>query len=123
MVGGRRKDVVQERLVNRHRGGKTGVGQGEGGGGYPGWTRCLGALAEPFYRSSAEGRPTEGVGTGWLWEDEWIRDELRPLIFSIVKPFIHEIAQCYPRSLTLIDCLIGQRHRLYASTCFHSVSR
>jgi hypothetical protein len=105
------------------RGVKPGFGQAVDRVVDPGWTRDPVTPTEPFYRSGTESRPPEGVGTRSLWKNERISDELCTLIFSIVKPFIHEIAQGYPRFLTLTDDLIGQSHALYAITCLHSVSQ
>ncbi len=100
------------------RGVKPGFGQGEGGVVYPGWTRNIVALTEPFNRSGTEGRPTEGISIRFLWQSNRISDEMCTLIFGIVKPFIHEIAQGYPWPLTVTDGLIGHDHGLYAITCF-----
>jgi hypothetical protein len=81
----------------------------------PGWTRYLVA--------STECRPMQGVDAWHLREGEWIGDKVRSSIYGIVKPLVHEIAQRFPRTFTLTDSLIGQRHCVFAITCAHSVSR
>ncbi len=90
---------------------------------YPGWTSNPVAPTEPFDRGSTEGGPPESIDAWCVWKDEWISNESRTVIFGIVKPLIHEIAQRYPRSLTLTDGLIRQSHGLYMIMCFHSISR
>src|SRR5712691_6821573 len=89
----------------------------------PGWTRYLIASTEPFDRGSTEGRPMQGVDAWLFREGEWIGDKVCSSIYGIVKPLVHEIAQRNPRTFTLTDSLIGQRHCVFAITCTHSVSR
>ncbi len=89
----------------------------------PGWTRYLVASTEPFDRGSTESRPMEGVDVWLFREGEWIGDKLRSSIYGIVKPLVHEITQRNPRTFTLTDSLIGLRHRVFAITSVHSVSR
>ena len=94
------------------RGVEPGVGQGVGSIVDPGWTSNPVAPAEPFDRGSTEGRPPESIDVWRVWKGDWISDESRTVIFGIVKPLIHEIAQRYPWSLTLADSLIRQSHGL-----------
>ena len=89
----------------------------------PGWTRYLVTSTEPFDRGSTESRPIQGVDGRLFREGEWIGNKLRSSIYGVVKPLVHEIAQRNPRTFTLTDSLIGLRHRVFAITCAHSVSR
>jgi len=94
------------------RGVEPGFGQAVGGVVDPGWTSNPVAPTEPFDRGSTEGGPPESINARCVWKGEWISDESRTVIFGIVKPLIHEIAQRYPGPLTLADGLIGQGHGL-----------
>src|SRR6266704_5525132 len=89
----------------------------------PGWTRYVIASTEPFDRGSTEGRPMQGVDARLFREGEWIGDELHSSINGIVKPLVHEIAQRNPRTFTLTNSLIGQRHCVFGIMCVHNVSR
>ena len=89
----------------------------------PGWTRYVVASTEPFDRGSTEGSPMESVDAWLFREGEWIGDKVRTSIYGIVKPLVHEIAHSNPRTFTLTDSLIGQRHCVFAITSVHSVCR